>query len=130
MTKAVISNKNVWVKTKQKKKTSASLKRRKWGLGLPFHIQMTFIIINIPCLAINVHQYTLLVLNEILHIEYNALAIVPSWAEQLVSLLCHTMFIKATQGMSGTLIFWRSLAKPKVVARTAFKSSRQVPIEK
>ena len=50
---------------KQKKKVpAASLKRRKWGLGLPIHINMLFIVMNMSFMLINICEYinTLLVL--------------------------------------------------------------------
>ena len=49
---------------KNKKQPAASLKRRKWGLGLPIHLKMTFIMINMPLIATHIDEYTLLVLNR------------------------------------------------------------------
>ena len=41
-----------------------SLRGRKWGLGLPKHITMLFIIMNIVFILTNIYSYTLLVLNS------------------------------------------------------------------
>ena len=49
---------------------AASLFSRKQGLGVPIHIKMSFILINID-------YYTLWVLNRVLYINYIALAIDP-----------------------------------------------------
>ena len=49
---------------------AASLKCRRWGLGIPMHLKMSFILSNID-------QYILLVLNMILYADYIALAIDP-----------------------------------------------------
>ena len=53
-------------------KPAASLKRRKWGLGIPNHIQMQFNNIHMPFIAIEIHQYTLSVLNK-----YNISIVLP-----------------------------------------------------
>ena len=59
-------------------KTAASLKRRKWGLGIPIHIKMTLIFTNMPFTAITIDEYTLLVINKT--ITWTR-ASVPSWDE-------------------------------------------------
>ena len=56
------------------KAPAASLKRRKWGLGLPIHAKMSWILVNLL-------YYTILVLNNILYSNCIGLAIVPSWVE-------------------------------------------------
>ena len=48
---------------KKEKVHAASLKRRKWGLGFPIHIQILLILINIG-------YYIILVLNKLLNINY------------------------------------------------------------
>ena len=39
------------------KKPAASLKRRKWGLGIPIHIQTTCMLINMSLYAIYFNRY-------------------------------------------------------------------------
>ena len=53
----------VFKRARQKQKTpEASLQRRKLGLGVPIHIKMTLILMNLLSLFINMHSYALLVL--------------------------------------------------------------------
>ena len=51
----------------QNRAPAASLKRRKWGLGIPIHIKSQFILNSIG-------YYTLLVLNWVLYMKYISLA--------------------------------------------------------
>ena len=55
-----------------KKQKEASLKRCEHGLGLPIHMKMLLIFIEIG-------YYTVLILNRALQSNYIALAIGPSW---------------------------------------------------
>ena len=56
------------VVSQKNKRPAASLKHRKWDLGLPIHVEMSLILNNID-------YYTILVLNRVLYIAYIVLAI-------------------------------------------------------
>ena len=66
---------------------AASLKRRKRGLGVPVHIKMSLILLNMPFILITIHHYTLLVISEAQIYRLYCLAIAPSWGEQLLGVL-------------------------------------------
>ena len=50
----------------QQQMYATSLKNSKWGLGIPTHIQMTFVLIDIQFIPSYIEQYTLLVFNRAL----------------------------------------------------------------
>ena len=52
------------------KAPAASLKRRKWGSGVPEHVHIAFI------------QLILISIQYVYHINYIVLSIAPSWAEE------------------------------------------------
>ena len=82
----------LFYKRQKKKPPASSLKRRKWGLGIPIHMRIWFIFINIDC-------YTLLVLNSALYINYIALAVVPYWVAKMLSFAAPTAANNYAPGM-------------------------------
>ena len=80
----------MWIGTPQAPVTAFQACRghsfpRKWGLGIPKHIQILAILKHMSSFLINIDYYTLWVLHWALYIwrerDYIGLAIVPSWAE-------------------------------------------------
>ena len=79
--KRSVYKRHIFLQKQTQKTFAASLRCRKWGLGIPIHIQIRLILNHMPFIAIHIDWYSQLVLNMVAYINYIALAIVPSWGE-------------------------------------------------